>query len=116
MVKSSLSSLLVAVEALQIVVEIGGPRAQESAEQSCVSREHRGKVDLPDPGHDQANSGHPLVEVGHDSGRAVGVVLRQETEVPKEFCNHETVEEKSYLVVEKSKRGLKIEIDKLQIN
>ena len=42
MVKSSFSSLLVAIEAMQIVVEICGTCAQETTEQGCVSREHCG--------------------------------------------------------------------------
>ena len=89
-VKSSLSGLLVAVEVLEVVVEVGGSGAQEPAEEGGVSREDGGQVDLPDPGHDESDPGHPFVKVSYDPGRAVGVVLGQVAEVAEEFGHHES--------------------------
>lgn len=97
MIKSSLSRFLIAVEILQIIVEVGSAGAQKATKKRCVSSEDGGKIDLPDPGHDEGHSGHPLVKVGHDPGRAVRVILGQESEIAEEFGNHETVRKKIYL-------------------
>ena len=93
MIKSSLSCFLVAVEILQIIVEVCGAGAQKATKKCCVCGEDGSQIDLPDPGHDETHSGHPLVKVGHDPGRAVRVVLGQKSEVAKEFSNHKTVKE-----------------------
>ena len=42
MIESSLSSLLVAIEWLEVVVEVEGAGAQEPSQKSSVSREDRG--------------------------------------------------------------------------
>ena len=89
MVETPLAGLFIAVELVQPVVEVLRACAQEPPEQGGVRREDGGDVDLPDAAHDEADPGHPLVEVADDAGRGVGEVLRQMAEVPEELGNHE---------------------------
>lgn len=92
-VKAPLSCFFVAIELVEVVVEIQCTRAQESSEQRGVCSKHCGNVQLPNPGHDESDSGHPLVEMGHDPGLGVRIVLRQVAEVTQEFGTHESEED-----------------------
>ena len=65
----------------QVVVEVRVAGAEEAAEQGGVCGEHRGYVDLTQPRQDQTNTGQPLVEVRHYTGRVVAELRQTVTEL-----------------------------------
>ena len=61
-----------------------------SPSQLCgVSGEECRHLCFPQPGHDQTNARHPLVEMSGDAGRDVVERLRLHAEICKELSDHE---------------------------
>ena len=54
-----------------------------------MSCEDGGEIELPHARHDESDAAHPLVEVGDDPGRRVGVVFRGVAEGSEELGDHE---------------------------
>lgn len=66
-VDTSLSSLSIDIEVLEIVVEIDGTSTEITTQKSGVGGEDGGHINSALLGQRQSNTGQPLVEVGNDS-------------------------------------------------